>query len=49
VGLGLPFNIASYSLLVCILADYLKFERGEFIHFIGDGHVYNNHIEPLLK
>lgn len=49
VGLGLPFNIASYALLVCIFADYLGLERGEFIHFIGDTHVYKNHKEALEK
>lgn len=49
VGLGLPFNIASYSLLVCILADFLGMERGEFVHFIGDTHVYLNHKEALEK
>ncbi len=49
VGLGLPFNIASYSLLVCVLADYLNLQRGEFVHFIGDTHIYLNHIKALEK
>ena len=49
IGLGVPFNIASYSLLVCMIADLLGLKRGEFVHFIGDAHVYLNHIEPLKK
>lgn len=47
VGLGLPFNISSYSFFLCMIADYLGFKRGEFVHFIGDTHIYTNHIEPL--
>ena len=35
MGLGIPFNIASYSLLTCILAKHLDLERGEFIHMMG--------------
>ena len=47
MGLGLPFNIASYSLLVCIVADMLGYQRGEFVHFIGDTHIYSNHVQAL--
>mmetsp|Transcript_11204 Transcript_11204/g.41053 ORF Transcript_11204/g.41053 Transcript_11204/m.41053 type:complete len:515 (+) Transcript_11204:77-1621(+) len=47
MGLGIPFNVASYSLLTCILAHICNLERGEFIHVIGDAHVYKNHVEPL--
>ena len=47
IGLGVPFNIASYSLLTCMLAQVCGLERGEFIHCMGDAHVYLNHIKPL--
>ena len=49
VGLGVPFNIASYSLLVCMMADLLGMERGEFVYFMGDVHIYKNHVEPLKQ
>lgn len=49
VGLGVPFNIASYSLLVCLLADMLNMRRGDFVYFMGDVHVYSNHVEALKK
>jgi thymidylate synthase len=45
VFLGVPFNIASYSLLTIIIAKTLDFELGDFIHTIGDAHLYVNHIE----
>jgi len=45
--LGVPFNIASYSLLTYMLAHVCKYDVGEFIHVIGDGHIYNNHIEAV--
>jgi len=41
--LGVPFNIASYALLTCIIAKVLKREPGEFIHTFGDFHMYENH------
>ncbi|KRX08365.1 Thymidylate synthase/dCMP hydroxymethylase domain [Pseudocohnilembus persalinus] len=49
MGLGVPFNIASYGLLTCMLAQICGLKRGEFIHVLGDYHVYQNHIEPLKK
>lgn len=48
VGLGIPFNIASYSLLTVMVAKICGLEPDEFIHFIGDAHVYLDHVE-LLK
>jgi dihydrofolate reductase/thymidylate synthase len=49
MGLGVPFNIASYSLLTCMLAQVCGLRRGEFIHCLGDAHVYLNHVEPLKE
>jgi thymidylate synthase len=49
MGLGVPFNIASYSLLTRLVAHVTGLEPGEFVHVIGDAHVYKNHIEPLWK
>ncbi|CAM8974257.1 unnamed protein product [Rhodiola kirilowii] len=49
MGLGVPFNIASYSLLTCILARVCDLVPGDFIHVIGDGHVYRTHIRPLQE
>ena len=49
IGLGVPFNIASYSLLTHILAKATGREVGEFVHILGDTHVYNNHFEPLKE
>lgn len=47
MGLGVPFNIASYSLLTHMIAHLTGLEGGEFVHTTGDTHVYLNHIEPL--
>ena len=47
VFLGVPFNIASYSLLIHLVANECNLEVGEFIHTIGDAHIYNNHIEQV--
>jgi dihydrofolate reductase/thymidylate synthase len=49
MGLGVPFNIASYSLLTRMLAHICGLKAGEFIHVIGDAHVYRNHVEPLQE
>lgn len=45
VFLGVPFNIASYALLTMMLASVCDLEPGEFIHTLGDAHLYSNHFE----
>ncbi|XP_012279699.1 thymidylate synthase [Orussus abietinus] len=47
MGLGVPFNIASYSLLTYMLAHVTSLKPGDFIHTMGDCHVYLNHISSL--
>ncbi|RZK50263.1 MAG: thymidylate synthase [Pedobacter sp.] len=45
IFLGVPFNIASYALLTMMVAQVCDLEYGEFIHTLGDAHLYSNHIE----
>lgn len=47
LGLGANFNQASYALLTHVLARECSLEVGDFIHTIGDAHIYNNHVQPL--
>lgn len=47
--LGVPFNIASYSLLTIVLAKILGLKPGEFVHTFGDVHIYENHIEQMKE
>ena len=49
IFLGVPFNIASYALLTCIIAKILGREPGEFVHTFGDLHVYENHKEQAKE
>ncbi|KAH9320160.1 hypothetical protein KI387_021929, partial [Taxus chinensis] len=49
MGLGVPFNIASYGLLTCIIAHVCDLVPGDFIHVLGDAHVYKNHVGPLME
>jgi thymidylate synthase len=45
IFLGVPFNIASYALLTLMVAQVCKLEPGEFVHTLGDAHLYSNHLE----
>ncbi|APX92476.1 thymidylate synthase [Halomonas sp. 1513] len=45
IFLGVPFNIASYALLTCMVAQVSGLEPGEFVHTLGDAHLYANHLE----
>jgi len=49
VGLGIPFNVASYSFLTHLLAKHCDLEANEFIHFIGNAHIYEDHINVLSE
>ncbi|MDD2657114.1 MAG: thymidylate synthase [Candidatus Pacebacteria bacterium] len=47
--LGVPFNIASYALLTMILAQVTGYKPGEFVHFLGDTHLYGNHYKQAKE
>ena len=47
--LGVPFNIASFALLTMMIAQVCELQLGEFIHSLGDTHIYNNHFEQVKE
>jgi thymidylate synthase len=47
IFLGVPFNIASYALLLMMVAQVTGLEVGEFVHTLGDAHIYSNHFEQI--
>lgn len=49
IFLGVPFNIASYALLTMMIAQVTGYQPGEFVHTMGDAHLYSNHIDQAIE
>jgi thymidylate synthase len=49
IFLGVPFNIASYALLTMMVAQVCDLRLGDFVHTLGDAHIYSNHMEQVKE
>ena len=49
MGLGVPFNMAQYAALICMIAQVSGLRPGLFTHVINNAHIYENHVEALKK